>query len=266
MATTATPRSGMTYTTLGSGPGLLVVGGALRSAVDYAPLGEALADRFTVHLIDRRGRGRSDPQPPDYGLDLETSDLLAVQRETGARFAFGHSFGGLVALAAARRTSMFERIAVYEPGVPTGPVPTEWMAPYEQRLDAGDEYGAFAHFIRGSGGAPRFVSRLPQWYLGAVLRLGFRGPGWQRMRPLLRASLAEHRVIAEQQGTLESYAAVTAEVLVLAGSRSTDRESYARLAAAMPHARRAILPGLDHFGPEGKSAAVVARAVTDFMP
>ncbi|MFC6903465.1 alpha/beta fold hydrolase [Nonomuraea dietziae] len=118
-STDGTPIS---YQTIGAGPGLIVLGGALRTSQDYLPLASALARSFTVHVVDRRGRGASGPQGPQYTLGKEVEDLLAVQAETGARLAFGHSYGGLVILETARSFQVFERIAVYEPGVPVGPL------------------------------------------------------------------------------------------------------------------------------------------------
>ncbi|GAA3126610.1 alpha/beta hydrolase [Nonomuraea salmonea] len=145
------------YRTSGAGPGLIVLGGSLRASDDYLPLATDLSRSFTVHLVERRGRGASGPLGPGYALAREVDDLLAVQAETGARLAFGHSYGGLVILETARTSPVFERIVAYEPGVPVAPVPTAWMSPYRERLAADDPYGAFVHFIRGSG------ARRPSW-------------------------------------------------------------------------------------------------------
>lgn len=93
----------ISYHTTGTGPHLLVVPGALSDAADYTALAEALAPRFTVHAVDRRGRGGSGPQGEDYGIADECADLAAVRAATGARYVFGHSYGGPVALEAARR-------------------------------------------------------------------------------------------------------------------------------------------------------------------
>lgn len=257
----------ISYRTMGAGPGLIVLGGALRTSEDYLPLAAALAGSFTVHLAERRGRGASGPQGPQYALGKEVDDLLAVQAETGARLAFGHSYGGLVILETARSFQVFDRIAVYEPGVPFGSVPTGWMAPYRERLAAGDAYGAFVHFIRGSGGAPAFLTKLPYWYLRMALRVGFRGASWQRMRPLLDANLAEHEQVAAQQGRLAAFAAVTASVLLLCGGRTAraSREGFGALRDTLPHATLEILDGLNHFGPEGKTASVVAERALAFL-
>ena len=70
------------YRSLGSGPGLVVVGGALRSGQDYVELARHVAPHATVHLMDRRGRGSSGPQGVGYSLATEIEDLLAVQAAT----------------------------------------------------------------------------------------------------------------------------------------------------------------------------------------
>jgi pimeloyl-ACP methyl ester carboxylesterase len=67
------------YHTVGLGPPLIVVGGALRAAEDYLALAHALAERYSVHVVDRRGRGLSGPQGPRYGIARECEDLLAVK-------------------------------------------------------------------------------------------------------------------------------------------------------------------------------------------
>ncbi len=257
----------ISYQTMGAGPGLVVIGGALRTSQDYLPLATALARSFTVHLLERRGRGASGPQGSGYTLRQEVEDLLAVQAETGARLVFGHSYGGLVALESARSGQVFDRIAVYEPGVPAGPVSTDWMSPYRERLAAGDPYGAFCHFIQGSDSAPAFVRKLPYWYLHMALRIGFRGPSWQRMRPLLQANLAEHEQVAAQQGRLAAFTAVTASVLLLCGSRTprASRAEFDALRDTLPNAVLETLDGLNHFGPEGKSASVVAERAAAFL-
>ncbi|MEU6409090.1 alpha/beta hydrolase [Microbispora sp. NPDC046933] len=256
------------YQTLGTGPDLIVLGGNLKTSADYLPLARLLARSFTVHVVDRRGRGASGPQGPDYSLAKEVEDLCAVQADTGARLAFGHSYGGLVVLETARSFPLFDRIAVYEPGVPCSPVPTGWMAPFRERLAAGDDYGAFIHFIQGSGGAPDFMTKLPHWYLRMVFRVAFRGPAWQRMRPLLGACLAEHEQLAAQHGRLPEFADVTAPVLLLVGRRSKPlhQEEFATLAGTLPNAVLQAVDGANHMGPsERKTAPAVAERALPFL-
>ncbi|MEV5744630.1 alpha/beta hydrolase [Microbispora rosea] len=256
------------YRTLGAGPDLIVVGGNLSTSDDYLPLARLLARSFTVHVVDRRGRGASGPQGPEYSLAKEVEDLRAVQAATGARLAFGHSYGGLVILETARSFPLFDRIAVYEPGVPCAPVPTAWMAPFRERLAAGDHYGAFVHFIQGSGGAPAFMTKLPHWYLRTVMRVVLRGPRWERMRSLLKACLAEHEQLAAQYGRLPEFADVTAPVLLLVGGRSKadHRAEFAMLRDTLPDATLTTVEGLDHLSPtQPKSGPVVVARALPFL-
>lgn len=259
--TTATSRDGTTiaYTTRGEGPGLIVVGGSLRTAEDYLPLADALRG-FTVHVVDRRGRGGSGPQGAGYSLDKEVEDLLAVRDATGARLVFGHSYGGFVALEAG---DAFDRIATYEPGLPSYPFPTAWMTPYREALDRGDPRGALAHFVKGSGGAPKFLELMPDWYLRLMMQFVFRGETWQKLVPLLGPCLAEHQQLAALQGETGRYADLTSPVLVLTGTKS--RGDFRPLEDELRKATFQTLEGLDHFGPEGKTAPRVAARVSGFL-
>ncbi len=52
----------ISYLSIGSGPSVLVIPGVLSVAADYAAFARSLAEHFTVHTIERRGRGESGPQ------------------------------------------------------------------------------------------------------------------------------------------------------------------------------------------------------------
>ena len=106
----------VSFLSVGKGNGVIVLPGVLSMASDYAAFASALADKFSVHTLERRGRGRSGPQGDGYCIQKEIDDVLAVQQDTGAKFLVGHSYGGLIALEAARNNNTFTRIAVYEPG------------------------------------------------------------------------------------------------------------------------------------------------------
>src|SRR6185312_12341547 len=141
--------------TTGQGPGLVVVPGGTRRARHYQAMAAALADVYTVHIIERRGRGKSPAQGSDYGLDLEVADLLEVLEETKSRQVFGHSYGGLIALHAALRTDL-DRLIVYEPGVSVhGSLPWRWLPRYEELLAAGHDARAMVHFLHSLDFMPR---------------------------------------------------------------------------------------------------------------
>ena len=109
---TSADGTAVEYLSAGRGPGVIVVPGVLAMATDLAAFAKLLARRFTVHVVQRRGRGGSGPQGERYGIARECEDIEAVRARTGARLIFGHSFGGLVALRAACGSAAFDAVAV----------------------------------------------------------------------------------------------------------------------------------------------------------
>src|SRR5690242_19697557 len=107
----------ISYITIGSGPSIIVIPGALSIAEGYVAFANALAEHFTVHIKQRRGRGLSSPQGDDYSILKECEDVLSIQQQTGSSLLVGHSYGGLVALEFARNNPTLTKLAVYEPGV-----------------------------------------------------------------------------------------------------------------------------------------------------
>ena len=92
---TVTSADGTTiaYETLGTGPALILVDGALCYR-DFGPargLAAALADTYTVYIYDRRGRGASgDTQP--WSAPREIDDIEAIlQAAGGTAYLFGAS-------------------------------------------------------------------------------------------------------------------------------------------------------------------------------
>ncbi|HTF07839.1 MAG TPA: alpha/beta hydrolase [Asanoa sp.] len=255
------------YLTTGAGPSVLVVPGALNDAGDYAALADALAAHFTVHTIQRRGRGGSGPQGANYSIETECADLSAVRAATDARFVFGHSFGGLVALEAARRDPEIKKLAVYEPGVSVqGLIPMDWIPAYRRFLEHGRPFDAFATFVIGTG--PAAARRNPRWLMSAILRLVFRGERRQKVFELLDANLREHQEVGRLDESYRDYREVSAEVLLLAGGKSKlpyVTAAVDRLTEVLPSARVHTFPKLDHFGPDQRGPAEVAATVTTFL-
>lgn len=89
----------------GDGPLLVLTHGAGLCAGMFAPLADAVRDRFRCVAIDGRGHGDSarPDDPSGYALDRQASDVIAVLDHLGCdeAVAFGHSFGGAVLLRVA---------------------------------------------------------------------------------------------------------------------------------------------------------------------
>lgn len=76
----------LSYYSLGTGPGFIILHGAVSYALSHRELGELLASRFTVHLVSRRGRGLSGLYPHDVGtidavLPSPKPGLLGVAKD-----------------------------------------------------------------------------------------------------------------------------------------------------------------------------------------
>jgi pimeloyl-ACP methyl ester carboxylesterase len=257
----------ISYRTTGTGPDLLVVPGAMSDAADYAELAGALAADFTVHTVQRRGRRGSGPQGDGYSIAAECADLAAVRAVTDARYVFGHSYGGLIALEAARGDPGITKLALYEPGVSVqGLIPMDWIPQYRQFLAQGRPLDAFAIFSISTG--PSAARRNPRWLMAAILRLVFRGEKRAKIFELLDTNLHEHEEVGRLDDSYPNYREVSADVLLMAGGKSDLAyvvPSFARLTEVLPSARVHTFPKLNHFGPHHKGPAEVAETVTAFL-
>ena len=256
------------YLSVGSGPSVLVVPGVLSMAADYAAFARALAERFTVHTIERRGRGESGPQGDDYSIVKECEDVLAVRAATAASLLVGHSYGGLVALEVARNNDVFTKIAVYEPGVSIdGSMPTDWMPGYEKKLAEKREVDAFVEFVLAD--APPRIARIPPWLMKLLVTFLVSFSEWFRqMLGLLNQNLREWREIARLDSSYQNYREIAAGVLLMYGGKSDSKAvdlAMERLAATLPHSETREFPRLDHFGIERTAPREVAKAISDFF-
>lgn len=259
------------YSSLGEGPGLIIVGGVLSGGSDYLPLAHMLAQDFEVHVMDRRGRPGSGPQRQSHSIEDECADLIAVAARTGATAVFGHSFGGLVVLETARRQPVFDRLFVYEPGVPLrGQFSFTWLAGYQQRLGSGDRRGAFAWMVKHNGFAPRPLAVMPVWFVRAILRLAIRPRQWASMDRLLETNLVEHRIqVALDAPSAERFSTITAGTLLMGGTKSPaviSQQLLAELAEVIPNVTVAMLSGLDHLAPQHHPSQIATALVSDRNP
>ena len=258
----------ISFLSVGTGPGVIVLPGVLSTAGDYATFASALAENFAVHTLERRGRGRSGPQGDGYSIQKEIDDVLALQRETGATFLVGHSYGGLIALEAARNNDAFTKIAVYEPGVSiNGSMPVSWMPGYEKKIAENRKLDALVGFTLAD--APARLSKVPPWLMKLMLRLLFiRRPDSRAMLGLLQQNLREWQEIARRDSHYEDYREISAAVLLLHGGRSDSRAVdlvIERLPAVIPHCETKVFPRLDHFGIERTAPKEVATAIGKFF-
>ncbi len=158
----AADGTGIAFERHGDGPPLIALHGSGASGESLGPLVAQLAADYSVVVPDRRGRGASG-DGDDYSLDREIEDLQAiVDSVDGEPVVVAHSFGGLVALAAAP-TLDISRLVLYEPAVTVGESPdTPLSAQVESVVDEGTTTEAMRLFYEAGSGIPD-VTAMPWW-------------------------------------------------------------------------------------------------------
>ena len=224
---------------VGEGPPLLAVHGGIGDRSRWTLLKERVADRFTLHLLDRRGRGASTEESTGpYALEREVEDVLAVVDAIGAPVRYlGHSYGALLGLEALTRTTAIECALLYEPpfdmpGHVTAPA--EVVDRIEALIAGGDREAGLELFYREVLGAdPAPFKSLPMWPVRIAIA---------------HTIVREVRIGLEYAMRPERFAAVSAPTRILLGSESPPVFRAAAEAAhdAIPSSELVPLPGEGH--------------------
>ncbi len=226
----------------GSGPPVILIGGAFNDRSTVAGLAAVLSAEFTAVTYDRRGRGDSGDCPA-YAVEREIDDLAAVIGYAGAPAGvFGHSSGAVLALEAAAAGLDIAQAAASEPtyvidGTRSRP-PDDLAGRLRALIDAGQRDEAAALFLAENAGMPAEViegmrsSPMWGWFTGLAHTRPYDvtlcGPGMR-----LPAS---------------RLAVITIPVLAIGGGASPPWLPAAAqaVAGAIPGARYVTLDGQDH--------------------
>jgi pimeloyl-ACP methyl ester carboxylesterase len=241
---------------IGTGPPLILVGGALSDRTAARGLATALSERLTAVAYDRRGRGDSGDTPP-YAVEREIEDLEALIGAVGGRASvFGHSSGGMLSLEAAAAGIAIERLAVYEPPFIVDqtrePMPEDVAARLGDLVEAGRRGDAVAAFMTdGVGLAPEMVE-------------GMRGaPMWPDLEALAHTLVYDMAVMGDTMRgrplPADRWGSLTMPTLVLDGGVSPEwqRSAARALAEVLPNATARTLEGQGHGAPEDVLAPVL---------
>ena len=246
----------------GTGPPLVLVHGAAADHTTFRVVGPLLGASFTVHAIDRRGRGASGDTAP-YAIEREYEDVAAVASELARDVdapvdVFGHSYGGRCALGAALLTGDIGRLISYE-GAPT--------PPGERYGDAGLATDLAA--LAGSGRDQLLLETFLTHVVGMTAKELDRyraDPVWPRRVAAAATVAREFAVESGDAAGLEHLARVRQPVLQLLGSDS--RREFGAATAALHHRLDAgsivVIRGAKHAAHHTHPAAVV-EAVTAFL-
>jgi pimeloyl-ACP methyl ester carboxylesterase len=243
----------------GSGPAVVLLGGAFNDRSTTSALASVLAPSFTVYNPDRRGRGSSGDTEP-YAVEREIEDVAAlIAAAGGAAFVFGHSSGAALALEAAARGLSITKLAVYEPPYIADDSRSRPPADLADRLRAlitADRRGdAVALFLVEAAAVP-----------GEFVEMMRGDESWDSMQALAHTLPYDAAVSGPGQVIpLDRMASIAIPTLVLDGSESPEwqRCGAQGLAAAIGRAQHRTMDGQDHgvlHHPE-----VLVPVLTDFF-
>lgn len=217
---TATSRDGTTigYEALGQGPPLILVDGALcsRQMGPMPALAKRLAQRFTVIVYDRRGRGESGNTLP-WSAEREIEDLAAlIAAVGGSARLFGMSSGAALALDAAAHGLSVPRMAVFEPPFMVddtrSPVADDFIPGLQRLLAEGDRNEVVRRFMRLVGVPGIFIK---------LMRLF---PNWPRLAAVAHTVPYDLTIMQGTQSgrplPVNRWSAVQSPCLVLDGGKS----------------------------------------------
>jgi pimeloyl-ACP methyl ester carboxylesterase len=250
------------YESAGSGPPLVIVGGAFATRADARALVDALSERFTAVCYDRRGRGDSgDTQP--YAPEREVDDLRAlIGTLGGAAFVHGHSSGGALSLDAVAGGLPITKLAVYEPPFTIDdsrpPYPDDFVATLRELVEAGRSGDAVAAFYRTGLLMPE-----------AQIEKERKASNWPHLESLAHTLIYDYEVLGDRISGRPLPASmaesITIPVLILEGGDSppTLRNPAAALAALLPNARKRTLDGQGHGAPADVLAPILESFFAD---
>jgi pimeloyl-ACP methyl ester carboxylesterase len=248
------------YDRVGTGPAIIMVGGALSDRAGAASLAAALAARFSAIAYDRRGRGDSGDTPP-YAVEREIEDVDALIAEAGGQaFVYGHSSGAALAMEAAVSGLAITKLALYEPPYivdeSRAPLPEDYVPTLRALVAAGRRGDAVEYFWReGLQLPPEMVTQMRA------------APWWPGIETLAHTLSYDGEVMGDQMTgkplPAEWAARVTIPTLVIDGAESPAqlRNAVAAVTDLLPHAERRTLAGQGH----GAPAEVLAPILEAFF-
>ncbi len=249
------------YDQEGTGPAIVLVGGATATRRNAVPLATVLAEHFAVLNYDRRGRGVSGDTPP-FAVAREVEDLEAViDAAGGPAWVFGHSSGAVLTLHAARQLpNKIAKLAVYEPPFIVDdsrpPLPADYVTQLNAAIAAGRRGDAVEILMTKAVGVPaHFVAQMradPTWAAFEAVA-----------HTIAYAGIIMGDTMSGSPLPLKKWASVTVPPLVIDGGASEAfmHHGAQALADVLPHAQRCTLEGQDH----GPASDVLVPVLVEFF-
>lgn len=194
----------------GAGDPVVMVHGTLDGIGAFALVELSIAERHAVWVYDRRGRGGSGDRAGDYSLQCEIEDLEAVLAAAGSpAHVVGHSFGALIALAAAASGTAMRSLVLYEPPLRQDQLDHRVITQVEALVATGDLDRAITVMATDLAGASEDEIAVPRRVK----------PIWNQLRDGVRATPRELEVVSDVRWDRFDLPVRDRPVLVIRGDR-----------------------------------------------
>jgi pimeloyl-ACP methyl ester carboxylesterase len=234
----------------GAGDPVVLVHSSGTSGAQWGPIVPGLAATYRVLTPDLLGYGGTAAWPDRdvFQLDADVAIVSSVIASAAAPVHLvGHSYGGLLALAATLADPASVRsLTVYEP-VAFGVLAGNDAAGEADLEGAGDP--GFLDPV--TGGDARWMERFVDYWGGAGTWARLPSPRKDAMTATGRKTFLEVRALLADRTPAEAYAAIRCPTLIMGGTRSpAAAQGVCRvLATVIPGARREVLEGAGHMAP-----------------
>jgi len=252
------------YERAGSGPPLVLLGGAFNTRDVGRPLADLLHDDFTTLLVDRRGRGDSgdalsahDALTYTVGRELDDLDAVLdaeVPADGPGAVVLGFSSGGVLALHAAAAGAHVRALVLYEVPFSIGGLPTP----------AADAPGRLARMI-ADGHPDDAVATMQREVIGLpaqAVEAARSSPWWHALEEVAQTVVYDATITAAPNVPTPRMRALDVPSLVVVGRAAWPglRGAGAALAEQLAHARLVeVEPG------EPAGHGIAAQATADLL-
>ncbi len=227
----------------GTGPALIIVGGALSHRKGGQPLTGRLAGQFTVYIYDRRGRGEST-DAKTYAVEREIEDLAALIADAGgSAYLYGVSSGAALALQTTAKlgAAKVRKLALYEPPFSASDEQQKREFAEQKRrvnelIKTGQPGDAASYFMSAIGTPTEALEKLKA------------SPEWEGMRKIDFTLAYDYAVLGDGAVPQAIAKSVAVPTLVMDGENTMEfmHATAQQVAQLIPGAERKTLKGQTH--------------------
>ena len=264
------------YYTIGNGPNIILVHGAMQTAKSHYDLANILAEHFTVHVYDRRGRGNSSQFNIDqYSIQNEIDDLNALISITNSEYVFGLSSGAIIVLETIQQNDKIVKAIIYEPPFSiNGSFNLDWVERFNNELETGRTIDALLTGMLGTQMGPEFLNKIPR----VILKLMLSGMSKENdkitgtsMYDLAPTLSFDNKIVLSTADQIENYFILQTKILLISGKNSPNYLKYSveQLSKIIPNSVKLELEGIDH-GSSGNrnqdgQPEIIGSIIIDFI-